>query len=624
MRPEELGARSAAQRAANEDAVLKALLAAGETGLRPGRELEAASGLKERTCRETVRRLEGKGLLVREGKRRIRATAAARAEVGAGLPGLALAPALDAALACFPAESQRAFGRLLLSAIPARWQLAQSHADGWGGFVLLGPSKTGKTTIAKFVCRIFGLEERQAIRLALEETPGSLFGRRLRGAEGYRFEPSPMLGLPFACIDEWDKADEQTRRMGSGLLLGKTVAELEGEELFVRPTVLLCLNSDRRGLAVLPEAYVRRSVVLDTGALGSLLEDMDEAAYRLFNGTAIPRLALARLRLPAERLPEELRALLRSELKASLTEEGWRLADAEAISRLALGRAALTRGELKQAVLATVVDCLSCAATIGQAQPDFALRLGPMLGVEAPLRPDAKAAAAEANRPREVHERALRQEAAAGLAFEHERERRAAELAEVRQRMGRPGDPEGRALAKTLTSAARRLRGCRSKASLEAIWQEAVPYLEGAYHWLARREEAKRERERIEADTRAAKARELRDRKRWQERRKQLAALIPYEDEQSLFRELQKLGLAHPVPARTHPDPQAHGLRRWWHEAAHPGYWADRHGRRKPAPAVWQEAYMDADRAVVQLGGATKPLAPRQRRTPSNGSARQT
>ncbi|HEX6490805.1 MAG TPA: hypothetical protein VF002_05480 [Gaiellaceae bacterium] len=498
---------------------------------------------------------------------------------------------------------------------------AGSHPDGWGGFVLVGPSKTGKTTVAKFVCRLFGLEERQAIRLAPEETPGSLFGRRQPGKDGFRFERPPLFELPFACVDEWDKAEQETRRAASALLLGKTVGELEGKELVIRPTVLVCMNDAGRGVATLHEAYLRRSVVLDTGALGSLLEDIDEAAHRLFTGTRLPSLPLARLRPPAERLPEELRTLLRSQLKANLSAEGWRLADVEAIGRLALGRAALTGGELKHAVLATVFDYLSCAATLGQAEARFALRLGPTLGGQVLLLPDRAAAESETEQRRSSGEEAERQAVAAGLDFEHERELRAASLSQLRQQMGRPSDPEGRALAKTLTRAADKLRGCRSESSLDCTWREAERYLEGAKAWLERREADKQERTRIEAQARADKARELAERKRWQELRNHLAALIPYEDEASLLRELGKLGLARWVPAEEHPDRQAGWLQRAWYRTNHPGHWVDQRGRRASGPAIWRAAYRYADTAVVRLGGRAKPLQPRRRRATSTLSS---
>lgn len=614
MRPDQLGARSAAQAAANEAAVLAALVAAGDAGLRPG-ELAERSRLPPRTARAAVRRLERPGLVKREGKRRLWATPAARAEAGAGLPGLALAPALDAALAHFPAEAQRAFCRLLLSAVPARWHLAGSHADGWGGFILLGPSKTGKSTIAKFVCRVYGLDERKALRLGLQETPGSLFGRRVRCQEGYRLERSPLLELPFVCIDEWDKAPEQVRRVASGLLLGQTAAELEGEEIAVRPTVLLCLNSGPAGLGVLHEAYLRRSVVLDTSELQGLLEDMDEAAERLFREAAIPTLSLARRRPPAERLPADVRKQLRLELKANLTPAGWALADVEAISRLALGRAALTAGDLEQAALATALDYLSCAATVGQAEADFALRLGPALGGDGALRPDPASAAAEADQRRVTARRTERETVAARLAFESERERRAAIVAQVRRAMGRPQDVEGRSLAKTLTAAARMLRGCRGSDSLEAAWQAVAPYLEQAAAWRAARAAAEEERRLAREREREARQARREERKRLEGWRARLAALTPYEDERTLMRGLSELGLVRWVPPAKHPDPRAGALERCWQGIKNPGYWVDRTGLRARAPELWRAAYRRTDEAVVRLDGRSKALESRAART---------
>jgi hypothetical protein len=66
---------------------------------------------------------------------------------------------------------------------------------------------------------------------------------------------------------------------------------------------------------------------------------------------------------------------LHFELLAGLTEDGGRHSDVEPVARIALGRAALTSGPLEQAVLATVLDYLTCAATLHHTRPGFAGRL---------------------------------------------------------------------------------------------------------------------------------------------------------------------------------------------------------------------------------------------------------
>ena len=103
------------------------------------------------------------------------------------------------------------------------------------------------------------------------------------------------------CIDEAEKAPREVQA-GGGLLLGNSHVELEGELLTVRPTVYVMLNSGPGGLGVLHEAYVRRSVVIDTGTLRPLLADVDLAIAPLFGGeVAIPGLSLAQIRRRSSR-----------------------------------------------------------------------------------------------------------------------------------------------------------------------------------------------------------------------------------------------------------------------------------------------------------------------------------
>lgn len=396
MSREELAARSLAAAAENERRVLAVLATAGAAGVRPGRDLADLTGLAGRTLSDLVARLEGRGLAKRDGKRRVWATDAGRGEAGAGVPGVSLGSALDAAIDCFPAEQVRAFVRLLLAAVIARWHLASEYDAGWPGFILPGPTATGKTSVAAFVCRAYGLVELEAIRASFRETPGSLIGRRVAdaaGATGWRVERSPMLALPFVCIDEWGRASRELQAAAGGLLLGATADELEGERFELRPTVLVTLNSGPAGLPALDPAHVRRSVVLDTTPLVPLLDDLDREMWRLFQSgqVAIPRLRLDRLRPPLSALPTELRDLLRAELRAGLTDHGLRHADVESLARIALGRPALTHGPLEQAVIATAYDYLLCADTLGQARDGYASRLQHRLGAGS-LLPDPDAA----------------------------------------------------------------------------------------------------------------------------------------------------------------------------------------------------------------------------------------
>jgi len=504
----ELITRKQQEATANDHAVLSALAAAGDAGVTAGG-LASLVTLAPRTTSEVVSRLVTRGLACRAGRRRIWATAAGRSEAGSGTVGLA--PALDVALACLPAEALRAFARLQLAAVPARWHLAGEHDIGWSGFIALGPTKTGKTSIAQLVCRVYGVKELSAIKAAFRETPGSLVGRREKdggSATGWRAEPSPALELPYLCIDEWDKASREVQAAAGGLLLGDSADELEGERVKIRPTVYVTLNTGRDGLRALHGAHVRRSVVLDTTPLRPLLADIDEDMRRLFGGEApIPRLRLDRSK-PAPALPDELRNLLRSELRAGLTQEGWQHTDVEPLARVALGRVALTSGvDLERAVLATALDYLTCAATLGHTLPGFASHLAGKLGAGA-LMPDAGAAEEELEHRRTAQASREHKAATARLAFRADRERAAATALAARDAMGRAQDPDRQAIASALTTAAEDLRAARTSEALENAVLVTLPYIKQAQAWMIDRDKALEESARLSADRRRQRERE--------------------------------------------------------------------------------------------------------------------
>jgi hypothetical protein len=391
MRPDELAAHSRKRAAENDDLVLRVLVNAGDDGLRPGRELADRTGLAARTTTDVLGRLIDRGLARRAGKRRAWATTAGRTEIGAGMPGVSLLPALEAALECFPAEALRAFARLQLAAVPARWHLADEYSARWPGFISVGHTKSCKTAVASFVCAVYGLDERSAIRLLREETSGSILGRRRpdrASPSGYRFEHLPILDASYLCLDELDDAPQAVRAAAAALLHGTTQAELEGVVRTIRPVIYTAMNR-RDGL--LGDAYVRRSVMLDTSPLRHLLIDVDLDMARLFDRSGrIPRLPLERLKPPAAALPPDLRRLLRDELRRGLTEEGWALTDTDPLERIVLGLGALTDGDLEQAVLAVALDALCCASTLGHTVAGYVDRLAPRLGNGA-LLPDADA-----------------------------------------------------------------------------------------------------------------------------------------------------------------------------------------------------------------------------------------
>ncbi len=373
--------KRAAEGARNDAAVLAALCEAGDGGLSAA-ELAERTGIAARTITRRLAELAGRGLLAREGQRgRVRITTAGHAE-SAATDGQQLAADLDGPIGLLPSEAHRAMLRLMLSAIVARHHLLSRYPSGWPGFIAIGDTKQGKTTLAVACCRVFGIPERKAVRLVQRESPGSLFARRRQAAGGaWTVDRSPLLDLPFACLDELDKADPPLMAAALALLQGDAEAELEDTPVGVRPVTYVCLNAGSAGLRVIPNAYMRRSVVLDTAAVAPLLADMDEAAARLLAPGTLPRLDLDQLSPLAAELPPDWRGWLRQGLRERLTPDGWRVADVESVARLALGRAAFpAAGGMAAAVVATAADYLATAATLGHTADGWAFGLAEWLG----------------------------------------------------------------------------------------------------------------------------------------------------------------------------------------------------------------------------------------------------
>lgn len=648
-----LAQRSTARARENDRLVLEALAAAGDQGLQP-KQLPEASGLSERTARASVGRLESRALVTRQGERgRIYATMAGRGEASAKTPGTDLLPDLTRAIACFPAEAQRAFARLLLAGIVAKYHLASVYSEGWGGFICTGPTNTAKTALAAFACRAFGLDHRRAVRLTGNETPGSLFARRIQTTQGWDVEPSPLLKLPFLCLDEWDKASEEIRRDGGRLLLGYTQPEQEGRQLLARPAVMVCLNTRPGELGrFLHDAHVRRSVVLDTSPLGGLLADIDEAMRELFGPGRIPRVDLASTRPPLDRLDlaEADRAALRAGLRHGLTDEGWRLCDVEALSRLVLGRAALVGdGDLQRVAIATAFDYLATATTVpGHTQPGALADLARQLGCAGPLAPDVATAEEQLQRRSRIEADKEARDREQRIQYEAERERRRVLLLEAKGRLRRMRDPEARAVAKALAELAKDLSAARSSDSLERIWLGASGWLEKASRIRRERDEATAlvaRRRRAEHQSRQVQRASIRaekqhqaeyrrqERPKWSIWRKRLAALIPVESSVELMDRLDDANLVKWIP----PPPPPPGSNLWGklgHTLRTRGHYIHiRTGRQvdfTEAPSIWLQEWHHANRQVVALGGrpatppeyrevsvlarSTNPLRPRLRR----------
>ena len=214
--------------------MLALLRPAGRGGM-PVSAIAQRSGLSVRRAQQIVARLLELGLVLRSSpKGPVSLTAAgagiaARAELG---PAAGDGPAgLRAVLERFPSEEHRAYLRLGLSMILAKFHLGTLHAEGWGGLVAVGGTAELKTTAARTLARLVGLEPAAAVMLASDRTPADLIGRRVQRPGGaWAVDPSPSTALPFYALDEADKAPRSLRATVLRALQGDAAVRI-GDEL---------------------------------------------------------------------------------------------------------------------------------------------------------------------------------------------------------------------------------------------------------------------------------------------------------------------------------------------------------------------------------------------------------
>ncbi|MBF6604065.1 MAG: ArsR family transcriptional regulator [Chloroflexi bacterium] len=331
------------------------LLATGERGSAP---IADALGESRRTVQDHLAGLRERGLVEQRTRGSWTLTGAGkRAALASSVPE---PTASIASLDTLPAE-HRAMLRLIEAAVIARRALRDVYPSNWPAFILLGPTKSGKTLLGTLAARRFGLDPIAACRLLMRETPGSLLGRRVQtGSASWEMTPSPLLSLPLVMFDEFDKASPEQRGAVFAYLEGVSRYQSEDGELDIQATVIVTLNAER-DLGLLPDAYLRRSVVLDTAPLALVVRDLDLVAAAL--ARVVLPVVSPDLTPPAADLSADARRGLRTLLQNCLTERGWQLVDVEAVSRLVLGRWATLPTDLVAAVVSTAADYLLVTST---------------------------------------------------------------------------------------------------------------------------------------------------------------------------------------------------------------------------------------------------------------------
>jgi DNA-binding transcriptional ArsR family regulator len=524
----------------DRDASLLALLAVGETR---SEAIAEAMGVPVRTVRFWLSGLRDQGLVEMPSRGTWRITRAGRrAVLAASIPEPVAS--LDA-IAELPAE-HRAMLRLVEDAVIARRALAEFYPGNWPGFVLLGPTKIGKTLVANLAARRVGSDPGEVVRLLMLETPGSLLGRRVQtGAETWSTTPSPFLALPLVVLDEYDKASPELRQAAFGYLAGASRYRSEDAVLTVNATAIITLNTEDDPSRLLPDSYLRRAVVLDTTPLVAVTRDVDEIA-RLLSRASLPSID-PDVVPPASALSEEARRGLRLILQSCLTGRGWGLVDVEAISRLALGRWAAMPHDPEAAVLGVATDYLLVSSTRpGLVQADWPARLEAVVGrTDSPIAETLAITRARQAAVGEREETAVRAQLDASLALAGTRERLREALDHGLRSVARGHEltDVDRATIATARGKARPLRDAigtaRSLDALEELEsrldQEVLVPLNSVANVVDARRRAASEQRRAELDRRRREV-DRRVGERVQARAAQQAAKRRYADLQALYR----------------------------------------------------------------------------------------
>ncbi|MDO8685677.1 MAG: hypothetical protein Q7J78_03295 [Clostridiales bacterium] len=271
-----------------------------------------------------------------------------------------------------PTEYHKSFFRLLVSGIVAKYLLFDSFTDGYPAFIVGGKTKAFKTSIAKLICLLFGFDN-GCIHKLFSATPGEFGIRRVATGNGqFRPEPSQYFNEPFICLDELDKTtSNDLKRVLLNYADGAREFPIEGVQVINHCTTLITLNTNGDVDAIkslgIHEAYIRRSVVLNTEQLIGQLKDVDLMAKSVFDFMAsrtAPRIKLEALMPGITKLSQPDYMLMRGLLMANIAEGYDNMVDTQPLELLSLGRSVLLNGDIREAIFQTAYDRLQCLETL--------------------------------------------------------------------------------------------------------------------------------------------------------------------------------------------------------------------------------------------------------------------
>ena len=362
------------------DAVDESIMIALQEGPQNPGNLSSLAELNYHTCRQRLKKLlkynyivkphYGEYALTDKGRRFVE-------ELTLPISPDLMDPKLKRLIGLLPSELHRAFFRLLISGVIAKYHLSDIYNDGYPAFILGGETKSFKTALANVACRLLGLKPEKSVYPMFSAIAGEFGVRRFR-TKGSKFTiaASPMFSQPFVCLDEFDKVtNRDTRRNVLFFLDGRGKFPVEGELVENRVCAMLTLNTKigKEGIARfgIPEPYIRRSIVADTEHVRTELGDVDLIAKRIFEMKDFPKINLKKLNIAHTELPDEVFNRLRSLLLDCTEESFHRLVDTRPLVILTHGRMPLVDSDIKEAMYQTLVDRLVCLESVGGTLPGW-------------------------------------------------------------------------------------------------------------------------------------------------------------------------------------------------------------------------------------------------------------
>lgn len=329
-------------------------------------------GLEDKIPKSTlyrrVKRLIGLGLVRKDGKAHQITEAGRRTCEGASTDGHErddLSKGSFPFTEYAPTDVHKAVVRITIAAIVARMHsVSMEHHPT---IVLLGSTLKFKTWTARFICRILGLDEAKHIILVSTESGKSLLLRR--GYAGKVVSKREVLDYPFVTLDEYQKADAATKRIGSVYTQGRKRLSLENEVLEVNPVPMIIMNPisgpGLREATGFDDAELRRMIVCD-------LSSCDIPESKKTSGEEMLERAKkhAPLKLPLPTvLPKDIPKDSFKVFEACLTTEAMNLLDLDMVSLLVSGMSAYL--PLREAIIRVVEDFLTISETVGHNRADW-------------------------------------------------------------------------------------------------------------------------------------------------------------------------------------------------------------------------------------------------------------